>query len=206
MTLAKAFELGFGDLQDDPQPEDGGEEVSPAWPPPPSFKPLSSHARGDLFGVFSYVAAPTNWNPEGIRITDNWAQTNLAQVEIPQLVGVSGAPKDGVVTFHKAAADQLKALWQAWEDAGLKDLVLNWAGSYAPRFIRGSRTYLSNHAWATAFDINVPWNGLGAQPALVGQKGSVRKLAPIAAEHGFYWGGWYNGRKDGMHFEVAFLK
>jgi hypothetical protein len=40
---------------------------------------------------------------------------------------------------------------------------------------------------------------------LVGEKGSVRELVPIANRWGFYWGGHYNGRPDGMHFEVAFL-
>lgn len=50
------------------------------------------------------------------------------------------------------------------------------------------------------------YNPLGARPALVGQKGSVRELVPIANKWGFYWGGHYSGRKDGMHFEVAVLK
>jgi hypothetical protein len=39
-------------------------------------------------------------------------------------------------------------------------------------------------------------------PALVGQKGSVREIVPIANEFGFYWGGHFT-RKDGMHFEIA---
>lgn len=46
---------------------------------------------------------------------------------------------------------------------------------------------------------------LGAQPALSGQKGSVRDLVGIANEHGFYWGGHFRTRLDGMHFEVARL-
>ena len=54
----------------------------------------------------------------------------------------------------------------------------------------------------TAFDINVAWNGLGVQPALLGQKGSVRELVEIAFEHGFIWGGWFTNRPDGMHFEA----
>jgi hypothetical protein len=82
-------------------------------------------------------------------------------------------------------------------------LVLTWEGSFAPRFVRGSNVTLSNHAWGTAFDINYAWNTLGAQPALRGQKGSVRELVPIANEFGFYWGGHFKGRADGMHFEVA---
>jgi hypothetical protein len=200
-TLAKAMELGFGEVHDEGAPE----EESPKWPPPPDFGPLSGADRIKLFGQFAYEPAPTQWNPEAILIRDNWAAVNLVQVEIPQLVGVQGAGTSGKIAFHKAAAAQLQALWQAWEDAGLLPLVLSWGGSYAPRFVRGSRTYLSNHAWATAFDINVPQNGLGVEPALVGKKGSVRKLVPLAVEHGFYWGGWY-GRKDGMHFEVASVK
>ena len=55
-----------------------------------------------------------------------------------------------------------------------------------PRFVRGSTTSLSNHAFGSAFDINVPFNRLGARPALVGQKGSVRRLVKTAHRHGFY--------------------
>lgn len=39
---------------------------------------------------------------------------------------------------------------------------------------------------------------------LRGDKGSVRKLVPIANERGFYWGGRFS-RRDGMHFELAQL-
>lgn len=200
-TLAKAIELGFGEVQDD----DTGED-SPNWPPAPDFGPLSAQGRADLFGTFRYEPAPTAANPEGIVIRDNWAVTNIMKVEIPQLVGKVGAPGNGQVQFHAKGAAQLKALWAAWEAEGLLPLVLSWAGSYVPRFVRGSRTYLSNHAWGTAFDINAGWNGLGAEPALVGKMGSVRKLVPIANDHGFFWGGHYSGRRDGMHFEVAVVK
>ena len=96
-------------------------------------------------------------------------------------------------------------LWKDWEAADLLHLVLTWEGSFVPRFVRGSRTTLSNHAFGSAFDINAPWNGLGIVPPLVGQKGSVRELVLLAHKYGFYWGGHFN-RKDGMHFEVAFLK
>jgi hypothetical protein len=56
------------------------------------------------------------------------------------------------------------------------------------------------------FDINATFNPLGAQPALVGQHGSVRELVSIANEHGFFWGGHFDKRRDGMHFEVAVIK
>lgn len=129
----------------------------------------------------------------------------MSSIIIPQLDGVPGAPKEGKILFHKDAVPQLVAMFNAWEAAGLTHLILGYAGSWVPRFIRGSRSVLSNHAWATAFDINVPWNYLGSQPALKGTKGSVRELVTIANEHGFFWGGHYSGRPDGMHFEIARL-
>jgi hypothetical protein len=78
--------------------------------------------------------------------------------------------------------------------------VLTWDGSFVPRFIRGSRTTLSNHAFGTAFDINCGYNRLGTIPALLGNKGYVRELVELANEHGFYWGGHFaSPRSDGMH-------
>jgi hypothetical protein len=74
-----------------------------------------------------------------------------------------------------------------------------------PRFIRGSRTTLSNHAFGTAFDINCDFNRLGHTPALMGERGCVREMVRIAHENGFYWGGHFT-RLDGMHFEVAKLQ
>jgi hypothetical protein len=35
--------------------------------------------------------------------------------------------------------------------------------------------------------------------------GSVFNLVSIAHDHGFYWGGLFTKRRDGMHFEVAEL-
>ena len=65
---------------------------------------------------------------------------------------------------------------------------------------------MSNHAFGSAFDINAEQNTLGTRPPLVGQHGSVRQLVPIANKWGFYWGGHFGGRQDGMHFEIAFIK
>ena len=172
--------------------------------PAATFPPLrGTLARQAVFGRFAYVSAPHPKNPEAIRITDGWVRANIVKVEIPQLVGVYGAPRDGGIYFHKLAADQVAGLFAAWEDAGLIDRVLSWAGSWVPRYIRGSRSVLSNHAFGSAFDINAPWNPLGATPADVGEKGSVIELVPLAHEFGFYWGGHFGTRPDGMHFEVG---
>jgi len=83
--------------------------------------------------------------------------------------------------------------------------IFTWDGSFVPRFQRGSTTKLSNHAFGSAFDINAAFNPLGALPPLIEQKGSVRELVEIANANGFYWGGHFDSRKDGMHFEIAKL-
>lgn len=201
-TTGAALKLGYNIMIDTSEDENGAN-----WPPcPVGVRSLTSSERESLFGKFSYVSAPSQWNPEGIKITDNWAVVNVAQIKIPQLMLVNGGPKDGMMTFHVKAANQLQALFEEWEQAGLMNKVLTWGGSWVPRYVRGSRTYLSNHSWGTAFDINVQWNGLGAMPAIKPLKGSVRELVLIAAKHKFFWGGWWKDRPDGMHFEIFEIK
>jgi peptidoglycan hydrolase-like protein with peptidoglycan-binding domain len=182
------------------------------WPPPPAdLKPAKQQEREAMFGRFNY-------RPVGdgdIKILGDWVQKNIGWADLPQLKNAKGMSKRGGVTgmeFNKKAVPQLEALFQAWQDAGLIHLILSFAGSFVPRFVRGSTTSLSNHSSGSAFDINDPQNGLHVQPALAGQPGSVRELVPLANVFGFFWGGHYrasdgSGRliKDGMHFEVAKL-
>lgn len=192
-TYAKALEDGFDGVQYD---ED--------FPPKPAFPPVVSLSeRQQLFGKFDYVSAPTPSNPEHIKILGNWIQENIVAVGLPGFQPISGAPSNGKMEFHRFAVPQLQGLWSVWQAKDLLKLVLTFDGSFVPRFIRGSRTTLSNHAFGSAFDINYQWNKLAHTPALVGQKGSVRLLVAIANDYGFYWGGHFNSRKDGMHFEVA---
>jgi hypothetical protein len=116
-----------------------------------------------------------------------------------------GGAFGGRVPFYKGAADQLQAAWAEVGTRGLVDRVLFWDGSFVPRLVRGSDRTPSNHSWGTAFDINADWNGLGVTPPPAGVKGSVRELVPIFEKYGFFWGGNYTKRKDGMHFEVERL-
>lgn len=202
-TYGKAMHLGFEVIEDD----DDASEESAAWPPAPDFYSPGDDDRFKMFGQFKYKRAPKGNNRERIEVTDNWDKENIVKVHVPQIKGLKYYSRihDGNILFNKKAAKQMLDLWAAWEKAGLLNLILTWNGSYSPRLIRGSDSKLSNHAFGTAFDINVKWNMLGQRPALVGQEGSVRKLVPIANQHGFYWGGHYRRRKDGMHFEIAKL-
>lgn len=197
MTYAKAGELGFHLALDDESNDD-----SPNWPvKPPNISSLSIKERENLFGKFSFKSNPVNNNPEAITILGDWVSKNITSVYVPQLKNVKYTPTTQKVLMHSLLTKQTQDMFVAWESAGVLDRILTWGGSWNPRFIRGSRTTLSNHAWGTAFDINVQWNMLGTMPALKGKKGSVRDLVEIALAHGFFWGGWWSSRPDGMHFE-----
>lgn len=200
-TISKAMLLGFSIFEDPTDKEKSG----PNWPPKPNFLPLvSNSSRQNIFGKFAYRITDIEGS---IEITDGWDDENIIRVFIPQLKGVGGGlvPRNLKIPFHKLAANQLIKMWQDWEDAGLLDRVLTYAGSYVPRMVRNSSSTLSNHAFGSGFDINVAWNQYGATPALLGKKGCVRELVQIANKNGFYWGGHFT-KKDGMHFEIAHIK
>jgi hypothetical protein len=201
-TLLAAMVLGF-ELIEEPAADTTGSN----FPPRPDFPPLVGTAsRQAVFGAFDYVSEPRPDNPENIRILGTWVKDNIVMVEVPQLRAALGPSAPAGMRFHRLAAEQLKALWADWESAGLLDRILRFDGSFVSRFVRDSTTVLSNHAFGSAFDINAHWNRLGARPALVGERGCIRELVPIANRHGFYWGGHFGRRLDGMHFEIAHLQ
>jgi hypothetical protein len=192
-TLTAALLLGYSVVEDR-----SSATLGPNWPVPPDdweLQPLTQEGRGALFGKFSFEVEP---DLEMIAVDPTWVHENIVSVQIP-------APSVRSVQFHKRGAEKLVELFEAWKRDGLLDYVLTWDGSYAPRFVRGSRTVLSAHAWGTAFDINAKWNALGVTPALVGERGCVRELTARANALGWFWGGHYGNRKDGMHFELVKL-
>jgi hypothetical protein len=198
-ALSAGFDIGFVD--------DVDPETNPVLTGSSDLKPANQAARQRMFGRFEFTPDPAPGNPERIRPDPDWEAENIKTVTVPQLKGVPvfGQRSSGRMRFHRRAEAQLIAMWAAWEQAELIERILTYEGSYNPRFIRGSRSTLSNHAFGSAFDINMRWNRLGAVPALEGLEGSVRELVPIANAHGFYWGGHFKTRPDGMHFEVATL-
>ena len=195
----QAMLLGFDATRDDDLSESG-----PNFPAPPAFGPLVTNAeRQAVFGRYEFESAPLAHDADAVRVLGNWEEENIVWVNVPQLAGFKNTKRNGDIQFHRLAAQQLVRLWQAWPDAGLLDRIRSFDGSYVPRFVRGSRSLLSNHAFGSAFDINAKWNKLAAVPALLGEEGCVRELVGIANQQGFYWGGHFRHRLDGMHFEVA---
>jgi peptidoglycan hydrolase-like protein with peptidoglycan-binding domain len=200
-TILAAMQRGF-ELIEEPARDTSGSN----FPPRPNFPPLGTAARQALFGRFDYVSDPRPGNPENIRILGTWQRDNIIAVPIPQLQAALGPRAPASMPFHRLAANQLRGLWADWERNNILDRILSFDGSFNARFIRGSRSQLSNHCFGTAFDINAAAIPLGTRPPLVGQRGSTRELVPLANKWGFYWGGHFNGRPDGMHFEVALLR
>jgi hypothetical protein len=196
-TLKRAMELGFDPFE---WPDAPVGVKDPFFPPKPSnLKALSVSQAQALYGTFTWKRIPGE--DRAIRITDGWESTHLTMAKIPQLAKI-GKPASITREMHVRSVTKMQALWQAWEDANLIKLVRTFDGLRVARVIGGTNT-LSNHAFGVAFDINATLNPWGTPPTAVGQPGSVRLLVPLANEHGFFWGGHYNGKKDGMHFELV---
>jgi hypothetical protein len=196
-TYIKAVQLGFNSQQVITSVTNNDNT-----PVKPNFLPITGNTtRSNLFGKIEFVENPSKTNPEGIKITNDFESKKIVKVDLPALSkATNGAFKS--MRFHEECEYQLVKMFERFEKENLHTRILSYAGAFFPRFIRGSRTQLSNHSWGTAFDINVPQNGLNKKPAMIGEKGCVRELVPIANECGFYWGGHFT-RMDGMHFEVA---
>lgn len=173
-------------------------------PSPPLFSCLNMSQRKSLFGNFEYRIIN---EPGSIEILGNWVKENITTINIPQLktVKADSGLFSGNIRWHKKVVDQIKGFYNELVNKKMIKLVLTWGSSFVPRTVRGRPNTLSNHAFGTAFDINALWNPLNAVPTLYGKKESVREIVPIANDHGFYWGGHYHTRKDGMHFEIAKL-
>lgn len=82
-------------------------------------------------------------------------------------------------------------------DRGLRKEVVTWDGCFNIRKMRGL-TSMSLHSWGIAIDINAAWNGLGKEPTM------SEDLVKCFTDAGFDWGGTWK-RKDGMHFQLAYL-
>jgi hypothetical protein len=180
-----------------------GVSDSTEWPPEPNDLTNLTVAKAEvLYGKIEWKRA----KGDNIIITNNF-KDNIITIDLPQLAKIQN-PTSTKIRCHKLAADPIRKLWQEWEDLGFLDKIENWMGCFYPRTVRpkdkskGPRPTLSNHAFGVAFDINTLSNGYGVMPPVVGQKGSIRELVPIANKLGFYWGGHFKHR-DGMHFELV---
>lgn len=186
------------------------ESIIPEWPAVPPFSAISHADRIRLFGEFRYRPKSPGIPGSEIVILDNWEWENIETFFIPQLVGLplydpsNNQRSSGNVRLHRLAGPVFIEFLDRVEMAGYLPFLKTYDGAYYPRFVRGSRTSLSNHSWGTAMDFNAYANGMGLSPAGYGEDGCLLPLVSIANECGIYWGGHFE-RRDGMHFEVAIL-
>jgi hypothetical protein len=196
-TYAAALNDGFDPGFSDPRGGTAGVD----WPPKPLFAPLISNAeREAVYGRFRYERIARG--KDDVRVVGDWAERNLVTVTLPQLRGIRGAPASGRVRLHKK-----------WPSKRAHCSPAGRARAHSPRpfvgrHVRATLRARQLHAAleprvGAGFDINAEWNALGHVPALRPERGSVRELVPDANELGFYWGGHFLRRSDGMHFEVA---
>jgi hypothetical protein len=223
-TLQKAQALGYTIVGDDHYRKlaAGGGPARPL-----DLSSPSSATRDRDFGCFKFTLLPlaSRHDREAIVIkgscdgtTGDWTAAKIVSIPIPQLRFASGYT--GEFRCHAAAEPVFRALFISWEEADLLHLVISYSGCFVPRYMRGidalpdtghgaklSRDVgqLSNHAFGSAFDINVAQNPFRGTPADWGMKGCVKELVPIANRHKVYWGGHFPTRVDGMHFEIAAL-
>ena len=162
----------------------------------PPFSALSGYDRQRIFGKFSFVPHPA---PDSsgcpIEILGDWVEKNIVVVHVPQLIGLAGFPKSGNVRMHRLMRYAfLGFIADAARDGSIK-LLTTWDGLYYPRYVRGSRTSLSNHSWGTAFDVNAGTNPLGRRCD------ELADFAQTGYKWGFFWGNHFATRPDPMHFE-----
>lgn len=162
--------------------------------------PPSAARQVILFGRFNFTPDPQPGNPEHIHINGNWEGMNVSSVTVSQLPGRH-------IALHNDLHGQFRALWAAWEAAGLLGRVLSFDGAFAPRYKRkrafGGVENLSAHSWGAAFDINASLLPMGKPCPAVGVPGCTSELVPLAHQHGFAWGGDFHAPwQDPMHFQA----
>jgi hypothetical protein len=130
-------------------------------------------------------------------VSHEWETQILGTVTLPDPLPLAWAPKSLVtkIRCHKRLVTVLSAVFSdLFAQSDLWSLVNDYAGCYSWRLQRGA-TLPSRHCWAAAIDINANDNPLGTVPKM------DPRIVAVFAAHGFYWGGNFKNRKDGMHYE-----
>lgn len=187
----------------------GGVEMRVSPPPlPPSaidvpmrdgrIVPLPIPDVASLYSDFAFEELPGGF----VRITTPGWEANNLQPFTHRVLADIPCPN---LRVHRMAVASFAAVFDAIEQANLRHLILECAGTFVARH-KGSdpKRELSPHSWGIAIDLNTRANPYKAEPALPGSIGSVHELVPFFAAQGFAWGGHFTmPYRDGMHFELA---
>jgi hypothetical protein len=157
-------------------------------PPVPNGRAAVIATFGD---ITKYIRADGTLSPK-------WEQDVIRRVTLPRPLALSGASGTMVtrVTCHKLITDVLRAALQDIDTAGEWSALHSYGGGFVFRLKR-TVGELSLHSWGIAWDFDPEHN----------QQGTAGTIDPaivqIFENHGFFWGGNFQGTKDPMHFQYA---
>lgn len=102
------------------------------------------------------------------------------------------------VTVHEGIVDLVFYILSYCSIAFRYPIRAGVTGGFNCRAISGT-SVPSNHSWGLAVDVNWDKNPMSATLVSDIPPGMVS----VMWAHGFFWGGWYGGTKDAMHFEFV---
>lgn len=137
---------------------------------------------------------------------------NMIQVNLPYTMWMDDI-RITKTWMNKSCADSLiRVLTYVWDENGrdydkIKAQQLHvFSGTWNIRNMRGGSS-LSTHAFGVAIDIAAPWNALGRKPGYNKHSFTDNSLIVKAfKEEGWIWGGDWERRPDGMHFQAARIR
>lgn len=98
---------------------------------------------------------------------------------------------------HRLLVDNFIQAFTEIQTAGLADSFTEYNGIYARRSIRGYASHPSTHSWGIAIDMCASQYPLGSA------KRMPQAIVDIWRRAGFYYGGDFTHRPDGMHLQFA---
>lgn len=127
-----------------------------------------------------------------------WEAKNIVLFNLPYPL-LYGAVTVTRARCHKYAVDNFVKAFTDLKNAGLSHLNATdkFAGIYAVRSVRGLPSHPSMHSFGIAIDMDPGEFPLGSSKRMPQEVVDIWKTA------GFFYGGDFAGRKDGMHFQLA---
>lgn len=126
----------------------------------------------------------------------HFEQNNIVLFDLPYPLTYDGQPVKRA-RAHRLAVDHFVAAFKAVQAAGLHEHFTEFNGIYNRRAIRGQSAHPSLHSWGAAIDMCASKIPLGSSRRLPQGVIDAFKAA------GFFYGGDFVSRKDGMHFQLA---
>jgi hypothetical protein len=136
---------------------------------------------------------------------------NLTTIRPPYKMHMGDIPITRI-TVNKICAESLLRILNQLNDHYNGDVaaltaagVNKFSGAWAVRNMRGG-SQMSMHAYGLAIDFDAERNPLGIKPGR--RKGSFTDDSPIVKmfkAEGWVWGGDWQSRPDGMHFQAAIV-